>query len=55
MLGRDALGPAKAGEAQHRAEGGRGQVVAPAVVLGASPAGPDGHHLEADDLAWGRI
>ena len=49
MLGCDALGPALAGKAQHRSEGGRGQVVAPAVVLGASPAGPDGHHLEADE------
>src|SRR5262249_24352450 len=49
MLGRDALGPALAGKARHRSEGGRGQVVPPAVVLGASPAGPDGHHLEADE------
>ena len=49
MLGRDALGPALAGKAQHRSEGGWGQVVAPAVVLRASPAGPYGHHLEADE------
>src|SRR5262249_25011193 len=49
MLGRDASGPALAGKAERRSEGGRGQVVAAAVVLGASPAGPDGHHLEADE------
>ena len=49
MRGRDALGPARAGKAQHRSEGGSGQVVGPAVVLGASPACPDGHHLEADE------
>src|SRR5580658_9100334 len=47
MLGRDALGPARTSKAQHRSEGGRGQVVVPAVVLGASPACPDGHYLEA--------
>src|SRR5271156_3865716 len=49
MLGRDARGPARAGKAQHRSEEGRGHVVVPAVVLGASPACPDGHHLEADE------
>src|SRR4051812_31650514 len=42
MLGRDALGTAVAGKAQNHSKGGRGQVVSSPVVLGASPAGPDG-------------
>src|SRR6516162_2524970 len=49
MFRRDALGPALVGKAQHRSKGGWCQVVAAAVVLRASPAGPDGHHLEADE------
>src|SRR6516165_1206789 len=49
MLRRDALGPAPAGKAQYRSKGGWCQVVAPAIVLRASPAGPDSHHLEADE------
>jgi hypothetical protein len=50
MLGRNALGPTRAGRAQHRSNGCRVQVVAPVVVLSASPARPDGHHLEADEI-----
>src|SRR5262245_22207520 len=49
MFGRDALGPAITAKTQHRSKGGWGQVIAPAVVLGAPPAGPNGHHSEGDE------